>query len=57
MWYLKTFYEGKKSRLKVKKCCHLLHADVISFFVTKKCKKIQKHDENVNIDRENLHIF
>ena len=48
--------------LKMKKCWHhLLQADVISFFVTRKCQKIQKIDENwwklANIDREIPHIF
>ena len=46
------------SRLKVKKCIHhLLYADVINFFVTRKCQKTRKIDENVNIEQENLHIF
>ena len=36
-----------QAQLKVKKCCHhLLYDDVISFFVTSKCQKIQKIDEN-----------
>ena len=48
--------------LKVKKCWHhLLWADVISFFVTRWCQKIQKIDENwwklANFDREFLHIL
>ena len=34
----------------------LLYADVISFFVTRKYKKIRKIDENINIDGVNLHI-
>ena len=45
--------------MKVKKKCrhHLLYADVIHFFATKKCQKTRKIDENLNIERENLHIF
>ena len=35
----------------------MLYADVISFFVTKKCQEIQKLMKIVNIDRENLHTF
>ena len=31
--------------------------DAINFFVTKECQKTRKTDENVNIKRENLHIF
>ena len=47
--------------MKVKKCWKyknadiMLKTDVISFFVTRKCQKIHKMDEN--IDREILHNF
>ena len=42
----------------MKKCWHhLLYADVINFFVTRKCQKIQKMAKIINIDGENFHIF
>ena len=36
---------------------HLLYAEFISFFVTRKCQKSEKLMKTVNIDGENLHIF
>ena len=40
------FRQPIQNRLKAKKCRqHLLYADVKSFFVTRKCQKIQKIDE------------
>ena len=34
-----------------------VYADVINFFGTKKCQKTRKIDENIDIERENPHIF
>ena len=36
---------------------HVLDANVIRFFVTRKCQMLQQLMKIVNIDRENLHIF
>ena len=36
---------------------HLLYADVINFFVTRKCQKTRESGANVNIEQENFHIF
>ena len=36
---------------------HLLNADIVSFFVTRKCEKSEKSMKIVNIDGEYLHIF
>ena len=45
-------------KVKKKKCwCHLLWADVFSFFVTRKYQKLQKICEIVNIEEENLPNF
>ena len=45
------------SRLKVKECWHhLLYVDVISVFVIRKCQKIRRIDEIVNIDGKNLNF-
>ena len=46
-------------KLTAKKCLyHLLCAEVISFFATRKWqKKPRKTDETVNTERENLHNF
>ena len=45
--------------MKVKKKCrhHLLHVTPLTFFVTRNCQKTRKIDENVIIEREDLHIF
>ena len=36
---------------------HLLYADIINFFVTRKSQKNRKIYENINIERENIHLF
>ena len=36
---------------------HLLYADVLSFFVTRKSQNIRKIVKTVNVEEENLYMF
>ena len=58
-WFLSVTQKHElQVSFKIKECWHhLLYADLISLFATRKCPKSKNLMEVVNIDKGNLHIF